>query len=270
MVLGAWWPVGALPFVEQLGDGVRAHPGVALEHAGRFRRRRHPEHGAPCSWRSATAAASMRVLPAPAGPTTRTRRSSPATEAAASACSTSSPSPFDRRGRGRWFGLGVDRPGDDVFLLGEHGFGGEAWRGRFDPQRAAIRRPSPCRRRAGRDRHSVRAPGRRPARRCRASGVPTSATRDAARHRSPAARRAVPTTSAAPTPPPRPRQPSTARVGSGLRAAASISATSWSTVQPASAASRCHRVARSAAPWPDLRPRVSADASRVIAARSRG
>ena len=53
-----------------------------------------PNTARPCSCRSATAAASMRVLPAPAGPTTRTRRSSPATEAAASACSTSSPSPF--------------------------------------------------------------------------------------------------------------------------------------------------------------------------------
>ena len=42
--LGQRWPVGALPFVEQLGDGVGADAGVALEGAGRLRRRRHREH----------------------------------------------------------------------------------------------------------------------------------------------------------------------------------------------------------------------------------
>ena len=46
-------------------------------------------------------------------------------------------------------------------------------------------------------------------------------------------------------------------------AASSMLASSRSAVQPASAASVCHRVVRSAAPWPDLRDRVSADASRV-------
>ena len=42
--LGERWPVGALPFVEQLGDGVGRDAGVALDRAGRLRRRRHREH----------------------------------------------------------------------------------------------------------------------------------------------------------------------------------------------------------------------------------
>ena len=37
-VLGLWWPVGALPLMEQFGDGVGAHPGVAFEDAGCLRR----------------------------------------------------------------------------------------------------------------------------------------------------------------------------------------------------------------------------------------
>ena len=91
--LGQRWPVGALPLVEELGDGVGRDAGVALERPGRLRGRRDAEHRrGPGRARSAAAAVSMRVLPAPAGPTTSTSRSSPATAAAASACNGSRPS----------------------------------------------------------------------------------------------------------------------------------------------------------------------------------
>ena len=75
--LGRWWPVWTLPFVEELGDGVRAHPGVTFEHSGRFSPSgaSSPNTGRRCHCRSSTPAASMRVLPAPAGPTTSTRGS---------------------------------------------------------------------------------------------------------------------------------------------------------------------------------------------------
>ena len=49
-----------------------------------------PNTTRPWWLRSSTAAASIVVLPAPAGPTTNTNRSDPATAAAASACITSS------------------------------------------------------------------------------------------------------------------------------------------------------------------------------------
>ena len=42
--LGRWWPVGALPFVKQLGDGVGGNAGVALDRSGRLRGRRDGEH----------------------------------------------------------------------------------------------------------------------------------------------------------------------------------------------------------------------------------
>ena len=42
--LGKGWPVGALPFVEQLGHRVGSDPGVSFEGSCRLGRRRHPEH----------------------------------------------------------------------------------------------------------------------------------------------------------------------------------------------------------------------------------
>ena len=73
------WSVGAVPFVEEFGDGGHAAVGA------------NPNTGRPCAARSVTAAWSMVVLPAPAGPTTGVSRSLPATVAAASACITSNP-----------------------------------------------------------------------------------------------------------------------------------------------------------------------------------
>ena len=64
-----------------------------------------PKTSRPCWCRSSEAAVSMRVLPAPAGPTTSTSRLFPATAAAASACSTSRPvrsTLLDGDGRAAW------------------------------------------------------------------------------------------------------------------------------------------------------------------------
>lgn len=46
-VVAQRWPVAAFPFVEQLGDGVGAHSGVALECACGFRGRGNTEHTSP-------------------------------------------------------------------------------------------------------------------------------------------------------------------------------------------------------------------------------
>ena len=58
------------------------------------------------------------------------------------------------------------------------------------------------------------------------------------------------------------------RDGVAVSAARLMLSSRWSALQPIWAASVRHRVVRSAAPLPDLRARVSAEASRVRAARS--
>jgi hypothetical protein len=84
-------PIAALPLVEELGSvsvsiPVSARTWAALAVGAT------PNTIRPFRPRSWVAAASMVVLPVPAGPTTTTTRSRPATAAAASACRTSSPS----------------------------------------------------------------------------------------------------------------------------------------------------------------------------------
>ena len=121
---------------------------------------------------------------------------------------------------------------------------------------------------AGPGRPAARGRGRWRARAWPPSGVPPVATRGVARRRSPAAHRPGSTTTADPTchrphrrrataPPP----PARGRLRRSMRRGGRI-------VQPAPAASVRHRVAKSPAPFPDLPDRVSADASRVSAARS--
>ena len=99
----------------------------------------NPNTCRPWSCRSLPAAVSMRVLPAPAGPTTNTSRSSPATDGRRLALHHVETGPVDRRRRRRRVGLGCHRPGDDVLLLGQHRLGRVPGRGRFDPHRPAIR-----------------------------------------------------------------------------------------------------------------------------------
>ena len=85
------------------------------------------------------------VLPVPAGPTINTSRSWPATAAAASRCIHIETLDGDCC---RWLwvcGLGVDRPGEDPFFLGEDLVGGDVRGDRFDPHRPAIGTPNPCR-----------------------------------------------------------------------------------------------------------------------------
>ena len=101
------------PFVEQLGDGVGGHAGLAFQDAGGLGRRGDAEHRpVPGGAGRRRRVRSMVVLPAPAGPTTSTSRSAPATAAAASACSTSRPSrsTVGRRRRARRLGRPWPRP----------------------------------------------------------------------------------------------------------------------------------------------------------------
>ena len=194
----------------------------------------------------------------------------PATAAAASACSTSSPDRSTVVDGAGGVGLGVDRPGEDVLLLGEHRLAGEVRGGRFDPHRAAIRRPPQRVVWAGRDRRNCSIT--RSAARSRPSSQRRPDICDTGRWRSQIARSTsgrphvdrcadtVATTS------------STVSASAGTSVAGRLldRVVNWSTVQPTSAASVCHRVPRSAAPCPVLRPRVSAAASRLSAARSSG
>ena len=221
------------------------------------------------AWRSLTAAASIRVLPAPAGPTTSTRRSSPATEAAASACNTSRPVALDGRRRCRRVGLGVDRPGDDVLLLGEHRLGGEP--SVRSARSTASGHPTSRRRVASGGSKSTQRSSTWSAASLDRRGPAVSRhlrhgtlqVTDRLHDIGPAPRRML-------------RRHRLDDLGDGQRVRRGTvgggplrrRSTSRSTVQPTSAASPRHRVARSATPSPDLRPRVSADASRSRAARS--
>ena len=76
-------------FMQQLREGVRTPPVSVSRTRAAFAVGAIPNAGRPCAWRSSTAAVSVLVLPAPAGPMITTNRSSPATSAAAAAWSTS-------------------------------------------------------------------------------------------------------------------------------------------------------------------------------------
>ena len=133
------WPVGSVPFVEEFGDGVGIGCRSRFRGRGRLSRWVRPRTpAARGAVRSPTAAWSMVVLPAPAGPTTSTSRSWPATAAAASACITSNPSPSIGGRWGGWVVLGVDRPGEDVFFFGEDLVAGVVAGDGFDPHRPTI------------------------------------------------------------------------------------------------------------------------------------
>ena len=235
--------------------GASTEHGTALHAAGRRRRRR-----------------ACVVLPAPAGPTTSTSRSCRRPPRAASACITSSPSAVDR-----WWTVAGGRSGrrsprrGSCSSCGEDGLGGEvAWRSvRSTP--TGHPNGAVCRARSGRDRRSVRARGRRrvPARSAQ-SAPPIAGTRGAACRTdacstSSACHRRRSVSSADTASPPRPT--STRRLvrgaGGGDVGRRAIERSSRPLRLRSATVSR-----RSAAPWPDLRLRVSADASRVSAARS--
>ena len=149
-----------------------------------------PNTGRSHDARSSTARSSMVVLPVPAGPTTTTSRSAPATAAAASACSTSSPARstvVDGAGSSAWASIAqASTCSSSARIVSLVKCGGD----RLQPHRPAIRGPA-ADVLAGRVEidavvdHLVTGlvRGRPP------SGVPTSGTRLAGGHRSPAAHR---------------------------------------------------------------------------------
>ena len=119
-----------------------ADAGVALERAGRLRRRRDGEHDTPVSVEVVGGGGEHAGL-AGAG------RSDDQDEAVVAGdggrgvgLQRIQPVPVDRGGRCGRVGLGGHRPRHDRFLLGEHRLGREAGCGRFDPHRAAVRAAS--------------------------------------------------------------------------------------------------------------------------------
>ncbi len=226
-----------------------------------------PNAGRPWRSRSSTAAASIRVLPAPAGPTTTVSRSWPATDAAAAACIGSRPplrTVADGDGASTWARAAQERTAS-------------SWTRMLSVVKCAAvgsmrtDRPSEARRDTGvSGSRSIKSAVIRSVACSSHAAQSTPDTVDAGRWRSQSAR----STSA------RPHadrvsdsssRTSLTMIGRGdvrRRPASAIVSVNCSAVQPTPAASLCHRVVRSGTPWPDLWARVSADASRVSAARS--
>ncbi len=114
-----------------------------------------PNTTRPCAARSSTAAASIVVLPAPAGPTTSTNRSDTRHRCGGFGLHDIESTRLHTGGRCRWFELCVHRPADDVFFLGEDVAAGVMTGRRLDPHRPPIRTtPTRARSRQGRDRHT--------------------------------------------------------------------------------------------------------------------
>ena len=138
----AWWTIGAVPLVEQFGHGVGGDAGVVFEDTGGLGGRRQPEQRPPLAVQVVDGGSQHAGL-AGTGRTDhqhqprRRRRQRPPPLA----CNTSSPHGVHGGRRCRRVQLRVDRPGDDVFLLGQHRLGREARGGRFDPHRSSIRCP---------------------------------------------------------------------------------------------------------------------------------
>ena len=139
--LGRRWPVGALPFVEQLGDGVGGNAGVALDRSGRLRGRRDGEHDTTLCVKVVGGGGEHAGL---AGPGRADDEDEPIV-AGDGRCGIGlqriETVPVDGGGGCGRVGLGGHRPRQDRFLLGEHRLGREPGRGRFDPHRPAIRHP---------------------------------------------------------------------------------------------------------------------------------
>jgi hypothetical protein len=113
------WPVGACHSWRSLATVSRSHAGPGFEDTGRLRGGGEPEHRPPLPVRSVDRGVEHGGLAGAGGPTTNTSRSWPATAAAASVCIASKPTrPHGGGGLG-WVELVVDRPGEDVFFLGE-------------------------------------------------------------------------------------------------------------------------------------------------------
>ena len=140
--LGKRRPVGALPLVEQLGDGVGRDAGVALHRAGRLRRRRDGEHDTPVSVEVVGGGGEHAGLAGTGRPDDEDEAVVAGDGGSGVGLQRIQPVPVHRGGRCRRVGLGGHRPRHDRFLLGEHRLGREPGCGRFDPHRPAIRAAS--------------------------------------------------------------------------------------------------------------------------------
>ena len=140
--LGQRWSVGALVFVEQLGDGVGGDAGVALHGARRLRCRRQREHDSTMRVDIRRGGGEHAGL---AGASGADHQDEPVVAGDGSGgvgLQRVETVPDDRGGWCGRVGLGGHRPRDDRFFLGEDHLGREAGCGRLDPHRPAIRAAS--------------------------------------------------------------------------------------------------------------------------------
>ena len=140
-VLGQWWPVGALPFIQQLGHGVRRHAGVTLQDAGRLRRRGDTEHRPAVGAEVLHGGGEHSGL---AGAGRTDHQHEPGVAGGGGRCIRLhhiEARPVEGHRRERFVGLGVHRPRNNLLLLDQDRLGGEPRCRGFDPHRPCIRRP---------------------------------------------------------------------------------------------------------------------------------
>ena len=133
------WPVGAVPFVEQLGDGVAVHPGLTFQDPGGFGGGGDTEHR-PIPRRQVLHGPLQGGGLAGAGRADHHDQTVGAGDRRGGVgLQHVEPVPVDGGRRLRLVGLGVDRPGQHPFLLGEDRVAGDVRGGRLQPDRTAIR-----------------------------------------------------------------------------------------------------------------------------------
>ena len=139
--LGRWWPVGALPFVKQLGDGVGGNAGVALDRSGRLRGRCDGEHDPAVCVKIVGSGGEHAGLAGAGGPDDEDEPIVAGDGRCGIGLQRVETVLVDGGGGCGRAGLGGHRPRHDRFLLSEHRPRREPGRGRFDPHRPAIRHP---------------------------------------------------------------------------------------------------------------------------------
>jgi hypothetical protein len=138
-VLGSRWPVGPLPFMEQFGDGVGAHAGVPFEYPGRLRCRCHTEHRTTIDVQISNSGGEHPGLAGTGGTDDQHKAIVAGDRASRFGLQHIQTGALHGPRRRNGSGLSIDRPAENPFLLDEHRLRGEPRCRWLDPQRATIR-----------------------------------------------------------------------------------------------------------------------------------
>ncbi len=132
------WSLGTGPLVEQLGDRIGAHAGLAFQHLRRFGSGSNTEHLAAVSFKVGHGCTKHGGLAGTGGADDHDERIMSSDGGRCLGLQQVESITLDGPRRLRLVELGVDRPGKDRFLLGDHLVAGDVGRGRLDPQRPTI------------------------------------------------------------------------------------------------------------------------------------